>query len=104
MYPHERSLVEKYDGRPFALIGVNSDDDREELKRVMGEKELTWRSFFDGGLVGGPIATRWGVTGWPTIFVLDHEGVIRHRNLRDEPLEEAIDALVRAAEGRRRDL
>lgn len=64
----------------------------------MHEKELNWRSFYDGGLVGGPIATQWGVRGWPTIYVLDHEGFIRHKNLRGEPLEEAIDALVEAAE------
>jgi len=25
MYPHERSLVQKMEGKPFALIGVNSD-------------------------------------------------------------------------------
>ena len=103
MYPHERSLVEKYRDRPFALIGVNSDDDRGELQEIMRDKELTWRSFFDVGLIGGPIATRWGVRGWPTIYVLDHRGIIRHRNLREEPLEEAIEALVRVAEGRVRE-
>ena len=24
MYPHERSLVQKMEGKPFALVGVNS--------------------------------------------------------------------------------
>ena len=38
MYPHERSLVEEYKDRPFALIGVNSDRDREKLKEVLEEK------------------------------------------------------------------
>jgi hypothetical protein len=32
MYPHERSLVKKMEGKPFALIGVNSDADRDALK------------------------------------------------------------------------
>ena len=26
MYPHERSLVKKLAEKPFALLGVNSDD------------------------------------------------------------------------------
>ena len=34
MYPHERSLVKRLEGKPFALIGVNSDTDRKQLKEV----------------------------------------------------------------------
>jgi hypothetical protein len=29
MYPHERSLVNRLAGKPFVLLGINSDDDRE---------------------------------------------------------------------------
>ena len=32
MYPHERSLVKKLEGKPFALIGINSDTDRDKIK------------------------------------------------------------------------
>lgn len=98
MYPHERSLVKKYSNRPFALIGVNSDPDREKLKQVLEDKKLTWRSYWDGS-TSGPIATRWNVSGWPTIYVIDAQGRIRHKNLRGEPLEEAIEKLVKEAEG-----
>jgi len=35
MYPHERSLVEKYRDEPFAILGVNSDEDLDELKPVV---------------------------------------------------------------------
>ena len=45
MYPHERSLVKRLEGKPFALIGVNSDADREELKQVLQQERITWRSF-----------------------------------------------------------
>ncbi|MCP3916654.1 MAG: TlpA family protein disulfide reductase [bacterium] len=79
---------------PFALIGVNSDDDREELKQVLKDENITWRSFWNGGSTGGPISTAWNVSGWPTIYVLDHEGKIRHKNLRGEPLEKAIKDLI----------
>ena len=39
MYPHERSLVEKFKDRPFVILGVNSDDDREQLKQVLVKEE-----------------------------------------------------------------
>ena len=100
MYPHERSLVKRLAGKPFALIGVNSDRDPETLKDVMKEKGITWRSFFDGGGTGGPIATRWGVTGWPTIYILDHEGVIRNIGARGEKMDQVVDELLEAMAGK----
>ena len=98
MIPHERSLVEKLEKRPFALLGVNSDKTRENLREMSAKEGVTWRSWFDGGSTNGPIATAWNVSGWPTIYVIDHKGVIRHKGLRGEPLEAAIDALVAEAE------
>ncbi len=98
MYPHERSLVTKLADKPFAIVGVNSDDDPEKLQKIMQEKELDWDTFFDGGGTDGPISTRWGVRGWPTIYVLDARGVIRYRNVRGEKLDAAIETLLREME------
>ena len=66
MYPHERSLVERLEGKPFALLGVNSDSDREKLKNeVLPKENITWRSFWNGGSTDGPISNEWNVHGWP---------------------------------------
>ena len=100
MYPHERSLVKRLEDKPFALLGINSDHAQTELKDVMKTENITWRSWWDGGNTSGPIATKWNVHGWPTIYVIDADGVIRHKNLRGDPLEKAIDALVKKAEGK----
>src|SRR4051794_32005097 len=94
MYPHERSLVKRLEGKPFALIGVNSDDDRDTVKQAIADENLTWRSFFDGG-TGGPIARAWGVRGWPTIVVIDAKGVIRYKDVRGDDLDVAVDVLLK---------
>ena len=94
MYPHERSLVKKHADKPFAILGVNSDDDRKELKKVMEKEEITWRSWWDGGSTNGPIATKWNVSGWPTIYVVDAKGVIRYKNVREQAMDKAVDALL----------
>jgi hypothetical protein len=98
MYPHERSLVKRLESKPFALIGINSDRNKEELKKVLEKEKITWRSWFDGGGTSGPIATRWNVSGWPTIYVLDHKGVIRFRDVREKDMDEAVDKLLGEAE------
>jgi Thioredoxin-like len=101
MYPHERSLVKKMEGKPFALVGVNSDRDRAALKKVLAKENITWRSFWNGGGTGGPIATRWGVRGWPTLYLIDHRGVIRKKwvgSPGDKVMNKEIDKLVKEAE------
>jgi peroxiredoxin len=94
MYPHERSLVKKLADAPFVIIGVNSDDSAETLRAAKEREDITWRSFFDGGGTDGPIATKWGVRGWPTVYVIDHEGVIRSTNGRGDALDTALDKLI----------
>ena len=101
MYPHERSLVKRLADRPFVLLGVNSDDNRDEVKKVLERNQLSWRSWWDGGSTQGPIATKYNVRGWPTLYLLDHKGVIRHKWLGgpgDRVLDEAIEKLVKEAE------
>ena len=34
------------------------------------------------------------IASFPTIYVLDHNGVIRYKNIRDENLDKAIDELL----------
>ena len=76
MYPHERSLVKRLENKPFALLGVNSDP-KDKVEAALKRENITWRSFWDGGSTGGPIANQYDVHSWPTIYILDAKGVIR---------------------------
>jgi len=97
MYPHERSLVKKFENRPFAIIGINSDRDRAKLKERIKAENITWRSFYAGS-TSGPIPAKWNVSGWPTLYILDHNGVIRAKNQRGASMEKWLDKLVAQAE------
>ena len=95
MFPHERSLVKRLENKPFALIGINSDKDKEEIKQKNEAAQITWRSFWNGPEgTGGPISKAWGVVGWPTIYVLDAKGVIRAKNVRGEAMDRAVNKLL----------
>ena len=104
MYPHERSLVKRMAGRPFALIGVNSDRDLKKLHKTLEEEQINWRSFWCGEEgKRGPIPSLWNVTGWPTIYFIDHKGVIRKKSVGSpDDLDAIVDALVDDAEGKTR--
>ena len=103
MIPHERSLVEKWKDEPFALIGINSDKDRDALRDRMKKEDVTWRSFWNGPKgTRGPISTAWNVHGWPTLYYLDHRGVIRYKDVRDEAeMERVLGEMIAEAKAAR---
>lgn len=102
MYPHERSLVERLKDKPFALVGVNSDMDKAKLKPRVAEERITWRSFWNGPKgTDGPVSRAWNVRGWPTIYVLDHKGIIRFKGVREKQMDEAVDQLLAELEKER---
>jgi hypothetical protein len=100
MVPHERSLVKRMQGRPFALIGVNADGNQEEARKRVEKDGINWRSFWDGR--GGRIVKDYRVQYFPTIYVLDGNGVIRYREVRDEAMDRAVDALLKEAEPKKK--
>lgn len=99
MIPHERTLVERLRNEPFALVGINTDDDPEKFAKQAKEHKVTWRSSWQGNTQGA-ICRAFRVQTYPTLFLIDHEGVIREKwigNPGDVTLDRAIDKLVAAA-------
>jgi len=93
MYPHGRSLAERYADAPFAIVGVNGDPDQKQLAAVRAAQEISWRSFWDGPAGRpGPIAEAWDVRAWPTLFLIDAKGVIRAKFIGGN--EGAIDTAI----------
>jgi len=93
MYPGERDLARRLKDRPFAILSVNTDEDKETLRRSIKAGEVTWRCWWDGA-IDGPICTAWNVRSFPTVYVLDAKGVIREKQLRGEQLDAAVEKLV----------
>jgi hypothetical protein len=98
MYAHERSLATKYKNRPFVILGINSDTDREQIRQTIARENITWRSWWAGG-IEGVIPRLYKVQRWPTLYLLDGRGTVRFAQVRDQTLDEAIEFLVREVEG-----
>lgn len=102
LVPHERELVERFKGKPFVLLGVNGDELSKELVEKTKALNVTWRSFQnqpDEKAVKH--SEKWNVMTWPTVYLIDHQGVIRKKWIgRVDPkqLDEAIETLVKEAE------
>ncbi len=97
--PHLRELVELYDGRPFAIVGVNSFDGEEDYRKGVEKYGLTWISAYQGSS-SAPISEMYQVQGYPTLLMIDHTGKIRFRghNLEDDTLEGLVHEAEEASQ------
>ncbi|MFN0018744.1 MAG: trypsin-like peptidase domain-containing protein [Pirellulaceae bacterium] len=78
MWPHEQRLVEKLKDSPFALVGVFRGE-QSALQPLVADGTVAWKNWVDGP--SGPISSQWRVTAVPTLYILDHEGIIRFKGL-----------------------
>jgi len=93
--PALRSLVERHADDPFQLIGINEGDDEESFTAGMREHRVNWLvAFQNTGMRTGPITEFYRVQAFPTIYVIDAEGVIRHMNVRGAALDRAVERLL----------
>lgn len=94
MLPHEREMTARLKDKPFTLLGINSDESQSALEKIIKDEKITWPNIQGGPPGKNEIAQKWNVQGWPTIFILDKKGVIRHKDLRGEDMEKAVVKLL----------
>jgi thiol-disulfide isomerase/thioredoxin len=96
MYPDLRKLQAELDREAFAMLAVMGDHKIDSVIHDTEGGDIRWRTWFDGNQ--GPIATAWNIQGWPTLFLLDHNGTIIDRQLDRtyESLKKAVDRLLAA--------
>jgi hypothetical protein len=96
--------VNEMKNRPFALVGVNSDKDLEEIRTIVKEKDLNWRSFQnqpEGATKS--ISSAWSVRGWPTMVILDEEMRIHYIGHDGDKAIEKAKQLVKNLESKTTD-
>jgi thiol-disulfide isomerase/thioredoxin len=93
MIPHEREMVKKFKGKPFVLVSVSADNKLQDLTDFLKKNEMPWTHWYEGA--NGKLIEDWQVEYFPSIYVLDHKGVIRFKDVRGEKMEEAVEKLLK---------
>ena len=84
--PHERALSERLKDKPFAVLGVNCDGDKQAALGAIKSEQISWPNWHDGVPGEGPIAKRYHIRQYPSVFVIDGKGIIRHKQIIGESL------------------
>jgi thiol-disulfide isomerase/thioredoxin len=93
LVPFEKRIVQSHAGKPFVFLGVSADKTPSDLKRFLEDQEIHWANIYDGP--EHPLTDAWGVFQFPTLFLIDANGVIRGKDfVNDRQLERSIDKVL----------
>ncbi len=87
--PQLNALAEQFEGRPVAVLGMNTDEDEADAKFVIEAMGLKY-----GTLRAKGIPEKYGVQGFPTLVVIDGEGTVRDAHVGYSPTLKADVAKV----------
>jgi thiol-disulfide isomerase/thioredoxin len=92
-------LEKKYEDRPVVFIGVHSakffnEQDRKNIEQAVARYEISHPVLVDKKMT---VWNKFGVTGWPTIAIIDPNGTLVYRQSGEgqkEMVEDTIDVLL----------
>lgn len=99
--PQEQAIAKRFEAEPFAILGVNGDSDLKAALAGVRQHGVSWRSFRDEHAEEPIISQAWYVSGWPTLYAIDREGIIRRRWSHYQSFEEIGDTVAQLLEGER---
>ena len=78
----------------MALLGVDCEEDRSLAIEAMKREGISWPNWFDGTPGEGPLAKAYHVRIFPTMMVIDGDGIIRSKFGNSESAAKLIDTLL----------
>jgi thiol-disulfide isomerase/thioredoxin len=93
--PNVLALHEKYRDRGFEVVGVSLDDDLEALEAFVADRQLPWPIIVDKGPgdESALLATRYGISGIPTMILVGRNGDVISIDARGRRLAALLDEL-----------
>lgn len=94
--PNVLEQYEKYHDKGFEVIGVSLDDDLDALKSFVETKKIPWPILFEKPEGAGwrhPLATKYGISGIPTVILVGRDGKVISLDVRGEKLGMQLDKL-----------
>ncbi len=92
--PNIVAVYQDYKDKGFDVFGVSLDTDKDKWIEAIEEDELTWWHVSDLAGWGNNAGKKYGVQSIPHSVLIDENGIIIDKNLRDEELRSTIAALL----------
>ncbi|MDZ7659476.1 TlpA disulfide reductase family protein [Fodinibius sp.] len=92
--PTLKSIQQKYKDDNVVLIGIVLNKNKEEIKKFIEDKKMTWSHVLQPKHENDIITKAYGINGIPDSYVIGKDGKIHAKHLRGKELENKIEELV----------
>ena len=91
--PKLNALLEKYKGKKFQVIGINTLDTKDDINNFYKKNQPKFKTVYD---YNGKVTTGYGVDAFPTIVLIDKNGVVLYAgNFDQEQLDNSLKAALK---------
>ena len=90
-----KELYKAYAGKSVDFISISLDSTEEAWLSAHEEEQIPWGSYWIKENFNSTIAERLGIEAIPFIVVVDQEGKIAGKNLRDQKLIDKVNELLK---------
>ncbi len=91
-------LYEELKPRGFEIVGISGDVPGDQGKKLLADyvsdKKIPWPNFYDGQGQNAGYAQSWGISSWPTQFLVDKKGILRTVKADKGDRRERIEQLL----------
>jgi thiol-disulfide isomerase/thioredoxin len=96
--PNLKAVYEKYHSQGLEVVGVSLDEKEEDLVNFLKETPLPWKILVNmephhAGFEN-PIADHYGISGIPTVFLMNRDGKVVSLAARGPQLRTLVDGLI----------
>jgi thiol-disulfide isomerase/thioredoxin len=89
--PQIKQIATTFEDQPVAVLGMNTDRDEEDARFVIDRLGLNYPS-----LKGEGLPEKFGVRGFPTLLVIDPQGIVQDVHIGYSPdLTEKVGQSIR---------
>ena len=89
--PNLKAAYKKFKSKGFEIVSVSVDDGTDEWIKAVKDNGMNWIQLWNGEEMQNSAAVKYSITAIPSTFLIDADGTIIARNLRDKELEEALE-------------
>lgn len=91
--PNLKSAYKRFKSKGFEIVSVSVDDETADWIKAVKDNGMDWVQLWNGDAddIQNSPAIMYSVSAIPSTFLIDAEGTIIGRNLRDNELEDALE-------------
>jgi peroxiredoxin len=94
-YPFLKKAYQLFKDKNFVIVSVSLDDKKPNWIKAIKDNEFPWPQVCDLKGFNNEVATAYGITAIPQSFLIDPNGIIIAKNLRNNNLIEELNKVIK---------